>query len=89
MSKIIFLKLQKVIDAEFFVVVQRQLADHRAERDLRRSHVHFVENFRDLYHNLAIAKDDDRVGALVGDDLGVADRDRFRRCIDWLRREFF
>src|ERR1700680_2877882 len=36
---------KKIIDAEFFILVQSQFSDHRAKRDLRRFHVHFIENF--------------------------------------------
>ena len=42
-----------------------------------------------LHDDLAVAEDDDRVRALVGDDLGVADRDRLRRRVDGLRRKLF
>src|SRR6185436_20889235 len=59
---------EKPIHAEFFVIVQSELTDNRAERDLWRSHVHLVENLHDFHHDLAIAQNDDGVGALVGDD---------------------
>ena len=79
----------KIVDPEFFVVLQCQLADDGAERDLRRFHVHLVENFFDFHDHFAVAEHDDRVGALVGDDLGVSDRDGLRRGIDRLRLELF
>src|SRR6476620_12496337 len=60
---------EKPIHAEFFVIVQSELTDNRAERDLRRFHVHLVENLHDFHHDLAIAQNDDSVGALVGDNL--------------------
>ena len=85
----LFLYLQEIIDPEFLVVIQGQFADHRAQRDLRRFHIHFVENLLNLHHHFAIAEHDDRVGPLIGDDLGVADRDRFRRRIDRVGRKFF
>ena len=37
-----------IIDAEFFVVVKNQLANDRAEGDLRCFHVHLIEDFLDL-----------------------------------------
>src|SRR6266576_4097924 len=80
---------EKPIYAEFFVIVQSELTDNRAERDLRRFHVHLVENFYDFHHHLAIAQNDDGVGALVGDDLGIANRDRLWRGVDRLSRKFF
>ena len=78
--------LRKIIDAEFFVVVKGQLANDRAEGDLRCFHVHFVEDFLDLHHHLAITQHDDGIGARVSDQLGVADDHRLRRGIDRLRR---
>ena len=59
------------------------------KRHLRRAHIHLVENLLNLHHHLAIAEDDDRVRALIGDDLGVADRDSFRSGIDGLGGKFF
>ena len=53
-----------------------------------RLHVHFVENLLDLHDNLAIAKDDDRVRALIRDDLRVADRHCFRRRVNRRRGKF-
>ena len=85
----LFVRPEKIIDAEFFILVQRQFSDHRAERDLRRFHVHFIENFFHFHHHLAIAEHDDGVRALVSDDFGVTHRDRFRRGIDRLSLEFF
>ena len=80
--------MDKVIHAEFFVVVKRQLADDRAERDLRRLHVHLIENFLYLHHHLAVTQNDDGVGALIGDDLGIANRYGLGRGIDRLSRKF-
>jgi hypothetical protein len=79
---------EKPIHAEFFVIVQSELTDNRAERDLWRFHVHLVENLHDFHHDLAIAQNDDSVGALVGDDFGVADRDRFGCSINRLCGKF-
>ena len=70
------------------VVVQGQLANHGAESHLRRFDIHLVENLGDLYNYFPIAKDDDRVGPLIGDNFCVADRDCFRRGIDRFRRKF-
>src|SRR4029077_3013075 len=75
------------IDAEFLVVAECQLTDHRAQRYLGRLDVHLVQNFFHLYHNLAFAEDDDGIGVLIGDELGVSDRDRLRRGVYRLRRE--
>ena len=56
---------------------------------MRRFHVHLVENFSDLHHHFLIAESDDRVCALIGDDLCIADRDCFRRRVHRLRLQFF
>src|SRR5206468_152309 len=68
--------LCEVIGAEFLVVAELQLPDNCAQRDLRRLDVHFVQNLFDLYHHLAISENDDGIGALIGNELGVSDRDR-------------
>ena len=69
------------IDTEFLVVAEWQLANDRAQRHLRRFDVHFIQNLFHLHDDLAVAKNDDRVRALIGDELGVSDRDRFgARC---------
>ncbi len=47
------------IDAEFLVVAKCQLANHCAQRHLRRFDVHFVEDLFHLHDHFAIAKDDD------------------------------
>src|SRR4029077_10392493 len=62
---------EKPIHAEFFVIVQSELTDNRAERDLWGFHVHLVENFFYLHYHLTITQDDDGVGALISDDLGI------------------
>ena len=80
---------EKPIYAEFFVIVQSELTDNRAERDLRRFHVHLVENLYDFHHDLAIAQNDDGVGPLIRDDLGIANRHGLRRGIHWLSRKLF
>src|SRR5207244_7948572 len=80
---------EKPIYAEFFVIVHSELTDNRAERDLRRFHVHLVENLYDFHHDLAIAQNDDGVGPLIRDDLGIANRHCLRRGIHWLSRKFF
>ena len=82
------LELLKIIDSEFLVVTQRELTDDGTQDDLRRLHIHFVQDLCDLHDDLAIAEDDDRVGALIRDDLGVADRHRFRCCIYRRRGKF-
>ena len=71
----------EVIDTEFLVIAERQLTDHRAQRDLRRLDVHLVQNLFHLHHNLPISEDDDGIGALIGNELGVPDRDRLRRGV--------
>src|SRR2546430_3859907 len=80
---------EKPIYAEFFVIVQSELTDNRAERDLRRFHIHLVENFFYLHYHLTITQDDDGVSALVGDNLGIANGHGLRRGIDRLSRKFF
>ena len=79
------LVLCEPIDTEFFVVAKCQLANHRAQRHLRRFDVHFVEDLFHLHDHLAIAKDDDRVGALIGNELGVPDRDCLGHGVHRLR----
>jgi len=74
------------IDAEFLVVLEVQLANNRAERDLRRLNVHLVQNLFHLHHHFAVSKDDNRVRTLISNELRVADRDRFRGSIHRLRR---
>ena len=81
--------LGEIIDPEFFVVIERQFADDRAQGDLRRFYVHLVQNLLDFDHDFLIAEHDDRVRALIGDDLGITDHNCFRRCVDRLSREFF
>ena len=80
--------LREPIDAEFLVVAECQLTDDRAERDLRRLDVHLVQNLFHFHHNLAISEDDDGIGALIGDELGVSDCDRLRRGVYRLSGEF-
>src|SRR5205814_2310362 len=46
--------LQEVIDAEFFVVSQGQLADYRTQRHLRRADIHLVENLLNFNYNLPV-----------------------------------
>ena len=79
--------LCEVIDTEFLVVVECQLTNHRAQRDLRRLDVHLVQNLFHFHHNLAISEDDDGIGALIGNELGVSDRDRLGRGVYRLSRE--
>ena len=54
-----FVLLCEPIDAEFLVVVERQLANHGAQRDLRCLNVHFVQNLLHLCDHLAIREHDD------------------------------
>src|SRR6266481_8834560 len=56
---------EKPIHAEFFVIVQSELTDNRAERDLRRFHIHLAENFFYLHYHLTITQYDDGVSALI------------------------
>ena len=79
----------EIINSEIFVFAERQFADHRAERDLRRFHVHLVEDLFHFHHHVAIAEYNDSVGTLVGDEFRVADRHRSRCGIDRLGLEFF
>ena len=76
------------IDTEFLVVAECQLTDHRAERYLGRLDVHLIQNFFHFHHNLTVSEHDDGIGALIGDELGVSDRDRLRRGVYRLRGEF-
>ena len=69
------------IDTEFLVVGECQLTDHRAQRYLGRLDVHLVQNFFHFHHNLTVSEDDDGIGALIGDELGVSDRDGLRRGV--------
>ena len=55
---------------------------------MRRFYVHLIQNFSDFHDHFLIAEHNDRVRALIGDDLGVADRDGFRCSIDRLSRKF-
>ena len=47
------------IDTEFLIIAKGQLANHRAQRHLRRFDVHFVEDLFHLHDHFAIAKDND------------------------------
>ena len=85
----ILAELAEPVDAKFLVIVEREFADHCAQCDLRRFHVHFIQNFLYLHHDFAIAEDDDRVRALVGNDLGVANGHGLWRGIDGLGLELF
>ena len=78
----------KVIHAELFVVAKRQFADDSTKRDLRRFDVHLVQNFFNFHYHVPVAEHDDRVRAWVGNDLGIADHNRFRGRVDWLSRKF-
>jgi len=51
-------------------VIQRQLANDGAKRNLRSLHIHFVENFSDLTRLLDY-QHNDCVCTLISDDLGV------------------
>src|SRR5207244_11247047 len=51
------------------------------QRDLRRLDVHLIQNLFYLHHHLAISENDDRVRALIGDQLGVSDCDGLRRGV--------
>ena len=64
---------QEVVEAELVVVGQGEFADDRADDDLRGALVELVEHGEDLVAGVFPADDDDRVVALVGDELGVAD----------------
>ena len=79
--------LCEVIDAEFLAIVERQLTNNSTQRDLRRLDIHFVENLSHLYHNFAISENDDGIGALIGDELGVSDCDGLRCGVYRLSRE--
>ena len=79
----------KPIDAEFFVVLQRQFTDNSAQRDLRRSDVHFVQDLLHFHDYLAVAEDNDAVCALIGDELRVSDRDGFGHRVYRLSGKFF
>src|SRR5438128_9807728 len=78
-QRVLFVCSDEIIHAQRFVVIQGQLADDGAEGDLWRFHIHFIKNFLDLYYHLAITQNNDGVGALVGNDLGIANRHRFWR----------
>ena len=58
------------------------------QRHLRRLDVHFIQNLFHLHDDLAIAENDDGVCALIGDELGVSDRDRFGGGVHRLRGKF-
>ena len=79
--------LCEVIDTEFLVIVERQLTNDGAQRDLRRLDVHLIQNLFHLHHNFPISEDDDGIGALIGNELGVSDRDRLGRGVYRLSRE--
>src|SRR5437762_13871737 len=80
--------LREVIDTEFLVVVERQLTNDSTQRDLRRLDVHLIQNLFYLHHHFAISENDDGIGPLIGDKLGVSDRDGLRCGVYRLSREF-
>ena len=76
---------QQVVEAQLAVLAQGQLADDRADDDLRGAHVEPVEDGVDLVARLLAAEDEDRVDARVGDELGAADRGDGRLGVHGLR----
>ena len=76
----------KIIDPKLVVLAELQFADHGAQRHLRRLHIHFVQKLPYLHDDLAITQNNNGVRALIGDDLGIADRDGLGSRIDRLRR---
>ena len=78
----------KIIDPKLIVLAELKFADHGAQGHLRRLYIHLVENLHHFHDDLPITQDNDRVGTLIGDDLRVANRDGFGRCINSLRGQF-
>src|SRR5207237_4620471 len=83
-QRVLFVCSDKIIHSELLVAVQRQLADDGGKSDLWCFHVHLVENLCYLHHHLATSQDDDGIGTLISDDLGIANDHGLWRSIDRL-----
>src|SRR4051812_31913383 len=71
------------------VVREVQLADDGVNHYLRLAPVEFVEQRENLRFNLFVPEDDDRVGAIVGDDLGTANDARLGGRLALARAQAF
>ncbi len=72
--------LFKIADAQVAAVVQRHRDDGRFDEDLRQDHVQLGDDLLDRLHVLLRGVDQQRIGALVRDDLGLTQDLNFARA---------